>query len=407
MFERQTLSKLKIYTASETSLDVEAQAFVDESNNTLIFVKQDGDWSLFKSGQDVYKDLKSTFTSISLDENRSGIVLLIVDNSLLYDLSNGYLLSSNGDLTAQSDYSDELPLSTIYYYLYNNTYIDGELQSHSKVEWTYGNKQISLELGFGINIGVGDIKLIPFNQSYAVQLSQEQKVYYTLQGYLLEQIEGQDFYVGEPLIVSTYESLGVSVPGGVSVLQNNAKFTTEVGQEIIVTEYVYVRKNLANNWYSTLSNVGETTFTGKMSYIDFTTDDSNTTSGEKKTANATVVIKRDIVGDDGSGTFSFIEKVTTTLEGVEGIDGNVGSVYSIQEYTWTFDTSTNIIQYFDADSISSISNVDLNYDRYSSYGYELNVSGTDFASTAIVTGTTTFDVVFGNLTCAMVQSKSE
>ena len=176
IFERQTLSKLETYTASDSSLDVEAQAFVDESNNTLIFVKQDGDWSLFKSGQDVYNDLnKSTLTSISLFKNNSGIMLLIVDNSLLYDLSNGYLLDTNNDCEAQSEYSDDLPLSTIYYYLYNNTYVNGELQSHSKVEWTYGNKQISLELDFGINIG--DIKLIPFNQNYAVQLSEEQKVY--------------------------------------------------------------------------------------------------------------------------------------------------------------------------------------------------------------------------------------
>ena len=399
MFERQTLSKLKIYTASETSLDVEAQAFVDESNNTLIFVKQNDDWSLFKSGQDVYSDLKSAMTEMALSKNGSGVILLRVD-SLLYDISNGYCLDTDGNLTVQSDYSNDLPLSTIHYYMYKNTYVNGELQPHSKVEWNYGDKKISLELDFGIN--TNEITLIPFNKSYAVQLSQEQKVYYTLQGYLLEQIEDQALWVGEPLIVSTYESLGVSVPGGVSVLYNNAKFTTEVGQEIIVTEYVYVRKNLANNWYSTLSNVTETTFTGKMSYI--AGEGSNATI---EAANATVVIKRDIVGDDGFGTFSFVETVTTTLEGVAGMDGNVGSVYSIQEYTWTFDTSTNIIQYFDADSISD-SNVDLNYDRYLLYGYdELNVSGTAFASTVIDTGTTTFDVVFGNLICTSVQSKSE
>ncbi len=396
IFERQTLSKLETYTASDSSLDVEAQAFVDESNNTLIFVKQDGDWSLFKSGQDVYNDIKSTMTDMALSKNGSGVILLRVD-SLLYDISNGYRFNMDDDLTAQSDYSDLLPLSTIYYYLYDNTYIDGELQSHSKVEWTYGNKQISLELDFGINIG--DIKLIPFNQNYAVQLSEEQKVYYTLEGYLLEQIEGQILYVGEDVEVSTYKSLGVSVPGGVSVLQNNAKFTTEFGEERIVSEYVYVRHNLANDWYNGdngLSDIGETTFTGTMSYIDGEGEDATIAE-----ANATVVIKRDIVGDDGSGTFSFVETVTTTLDGVAGMDGNVGSVYSIQEYTWTFDTSTNLIQYFDTNSFSDVAP---NYNRYSPYGIYISsdeIKGTDFASAVIVVGQSTFDVVFGNLSCTV------
>ena len=202
-------------------------------------------------------------------------------------------------------------------------------------------------------------------------------------------------YVGEDVEVSTYKSLGVSVPGGVSVLQNNAKFTTEFGEERIVSEYVYVRHNLANDWYSKLSDIGETTFTGTMSYIDGEGEDATIAE-----ANATVVIKREIV-DNVEGKFAFKETLTISLEGVEGIDGTVGGVYSTQNYTWTFDTSTNLIQYFDT---SSFSDVAPNYNRYSPYGIYISsdeIKGTDFASAVIVVGQSTFDVVFGNLSCTV------
>ena len=372
IFERTTLNALTKYTA--TSNNVEAEVYVYDDNNIVIFVNQNAMWTLFKSGQDVYKDLgdQIDFDSIALTTTPSGVIALQIDN-LYYDISNGYIFDTNAGViegTANSAYSDETLSYSQYYY--NPTFVNDEKLSYTKVEWEYNGGTISVEL----DIGVDSVSLIPFNSDYAIQFTGgATSRYYTRSGY---EITGT---VGNSITLSGYSSMGVNVPTGVYILKNNAQFTTAWGETITVKEYVYVRRNVEENWWSDLSTSTTASFTYEQTY-------------EGETAEVTNTISRGNVAKS-ENTVTFSETITTKS----------GEQSTSVTYNWSFDASTDLIKYYSADLL--VESPDTKYNRYDELGYTDwdTTNNTDFnnhfANTVIVISRggakTKLDVVFGEL----------
>ena len=382
IIERTTLHSLtyKVLTTSDNSDKTEAHLYFDNNSNViLIFIKQNGDYKLLKSGEDVYNDLGYKLDLdtmiLSLKKNSAGIMTLLVDNPV-YDISNGFWLNSSGTNIANSDYSS----NTLNYkwYLYNDTHVNGEKKSHTKIEWTYDGEDIVLELDFALSLTDENpgIKLIPFNGSYAIKIPQNH--YYTLRGY---KISGT---VGEVLSQEgTYTSLGVSVPKGIYVLKNNATVTTDSG-DITVNEYVYARHNTDENWYSGLGNKTET--------FEYTTDDGVSVS-DTITRSAVTINTEDNIA-------TFTETVEKTTVGEDGTEQK-----STITYNWTFDASKEYMKFFKVEAFLGIT---IGYNRYSDEGYAWNINESSaFASTVIKLPITQIsdeeyailllDVVFGEM----------
>ncbi len=400
IFERTTLNALTKYTA--TSGNIEAEVYVYEDNNIVIFVSQNAMWTLFKSGHDVYNDLINLSTSASTDfvcvefstvsqKITLGLYYQYSETEgnlgVVYDISNGYKFRGVTQDTAKSIYSSETLPYTMY--AYDSTYINGSQLSYTKVEWEYNGRTISVEL----DIDVDSVSLIPFNSDYAIQFTDgTDSRYYTRSGY---KITGT---VGTEIILSGYKSLGVNVPAGVYVLKNNASFTN--GSETFkVEEYVYVRYNVTEDWWRDLETSTTASFTYEQTY-------------DGETAEVTDTISRGNVTQSGN-TVTFSETITTE-------SGEQSTSFT---YNWSFDASTNLIKYYSADSL--VDSPSTNYNRYSELGYSSwDTTKTDFinhfANTAIIinygtitvtekdpetgtetqytySGTIELDVVFGEL----------
>lgn len=389
IFERTTLNALTKYTA--TSNNVEAEVYVYDDNNIVIFVNQNAMWTLFKSGQDVYKDLgdQIDFDSIALTTTPSGVIALQID-SLYYDISNGYIFDTNAGViegTANSAYSDETLSYSQYYY--NPTFVNDEQLSYTKIEWDELKSEDDDKDFVELDIGVDSVSLIPFNSDYAIQFTGgATSRYYTRSGYEITGIpdsngESTTPIVGQEINLSGYSSMGVNVPTGVYVLANNAQFTTAWGETITVKEYVYVRHNVTGNWWSALSTSTTASFTYEQTY-------------EGETAEVTDTISRSRGNVTQSGdTVTFSETINTES------NGQSTSV----TYNWSFDASENLVQYYSADSL--VESPDTKYNRYDELGYSSwnttnNKNFNDhFANTVIVISRggakTKLDVVFGVL----------
>ncbi len=386
IFERTTLNKLTKYTA--TSDNVEAEVYVYEDNNIVIFVNQNAMWTLFKSGQDVYDDLINLSTSASTDfvhvefstvsqEITLGLYYQYSETEgnlgVVYDISNGYKFRGVTQDNAESIYSSETLPYTMY--AYDSTHINGSQLSYTKVEWEHNGRTISVELD--IRVISDDISLIPFNSDYAIQFTDgTDSRYYTRSGY---KITGT---VGTEIILSGYKSLGVNVPIGVYVLENNASFTN--GSETFkVEEYVYVRYNVTEDWWRDLETSTTASFTYEQTY-------------DGETAEVTDTISRgNVTESDENTTVTFSETITTK-------SGEQSTSFT---YNWSFDASTDLIKYYSADSL--VVSPSTNYNRYSALGF----TGWDttknkdfnnyFANTVIAVSRggaiTILDVVFGEL----------
>ena len=374
----------------------------NEDNNIVIFVNQKDMWTLFKSGQDVYDDLINLPTSASTDfvhvefstvsqEITLGLYYQYSETEgnlgVVYDISNGYKFRGVTQDTAESIYSSETLPYTMY--AYDSTHINGSQLSYTKVEWEHNGRTISVEL----DIGVDSVSLIPFNSDYAIQFTDgTDSRYYTRSGY---EITGT---VGDSITLSNYKSLGVNVPAGVYVLENNASFTN--GSETFkVKEYVYVRYNVTEDWWRDLITESEASFTYEQTY-------------EGETAEVTDTISRGNV-TESENTVTFSETITTK-------SGEQSTSFT---YNWSFDASTDLIKYYSADSL--VDSPSTNYNRYSALGFTgWDTTKTDFinhfANTAIIinygtitvtekdpetgtetqytySGTIELDVVFGEL----------
>ena len=385
IFERTTLNALTKYTA--TSNNVEAEVYVYDDNNIVIFVNQNAMWTLFKSGQDVYKDLgdQIDFDSIALTTTPSEVIALQIDN-LYYDISNGYIFDTNAGViegTANSAYSDKTLTYSQYYY--NPTFVNDEQLSYTKVEWEYNGGTISVEL----DIGVDSVSLIPFNSDYAIQFTGgATSRYYTRSGYKIT--TGTTGTVGTEIILSGYSSMGVEVPKGVYILENNASFTTAWGETITVVEYVYIRRNVTgNNWWSDLSTSTTASFTYEQTYEGETAEVKDTISRKNVTQSGNTVTVSETINTESNGQSTSVT------------------------YNWSFDANENLVQYYSADSTVSPGI----YNRYSDLGYSSwdTTNNTDFnnhfANTVIVISRggaiTKLDVVFGELAYEIQEDETQ
>ena len=368
ILERQTLTK--ITQSLIASGNNSAHIYVLEDNNINIFIKQNGEWTLFKAEKDVYKDLERVmFTKAEITQDNNITVLRLYKNDyeyINYDISNGYILAGKGSATMTSKYSTQtMEYDVISYYA---TTVNDVGQTITTVGWKYNNKNVSLNLSFGLN--TSDVELIPFNEDYAIKLSNN--IYYTRSGY---QISG---VIGDEMILDDYSSLGVGVPSGISILVNNASFTIDNGETILVKEYVYVRYNLNANWYSELNDPVNQSFKYEVD------NDGNSVTVQDTVSRGDVVVNNNIA--------SFTETIVTSSGG-DGIP---------TKYVWSFDTSVNLIKYYQSDSL--VVSPENDYNRYADLDYEnwgrLQV-GSPLASTVIsITNggaVTNLDVVFGDL----------
>ena len=371
VFERGTLEKLALYTAvDQSNITIEAQVFVYENHNVVVFVKQYGEWKLLKGGQDVYLDLNrmsTNFVHVALVTNSVGTMLELyyrydgIDNAgAVYDISNGYRFQATSSATATSIYSDVTLDYTII--LYYPTYTNSISMSHTKVIWQYRGQTISLNLAFGVD----GASLVPFNNDFAIGfVSGATTRYYTRNGY---EIIGT---VGGSISLIGTTSMGVSAPSGAYLLFNNASFTTS-NETVKVVEYVQVRYNVAQNWYSTLDSQMSTQFSEN--------GETDTLSRENVTLSANRV--------------TFTETISTQ-------NGNETETVT---YNWSFDASPNMIKYYAADVI--VQSPEPYYNRYSMFGYDWNITSnsvfeTYFANSIILVSKggaiTKLDVVFGEL----------
>ncbi len=381
-YERNTLERITRYTAIHANDNtINAEIFVYDNNDIIIFVMINGVWELFKSGQDVYLDLNNgstDFVHIAISENDNIKVLELysrydeVDRvGISYDISNGFRYLNTSTSTAISTYSTETLNYAIY--TYNSVHINGILQSYTKVEWLYNGQNVSL--GFDVAIETSNAVLVPFNYDYAIGfLSGSSRIYYTRSGYKISGI------VGGELTLSNLRSLGVRVPRGLSLLYNIASIETPQGTSSI-SEYVYIRHNISSNWYASLATNNEVTFTYNRDYEGHSTTIVDTLSRGNTTLNGNNV--------------TFSEVINTSISDSE----------STVTYLWSFDASSNLIKYFPSDTIDNAPQD--NYNRYSDLGYEAwNISDNTFVnyfSNIIIPITRNgnmigwFDTIFGEM----------
>ena len=366
-FERETLLSIDYFSANFG--DVEAQVYVDSSNHVVVLVKNNGEWATLKDkNTDVYLDFGGSgdleLTNVTVMDKGGVTVVRLSQNgtNLDYDITNGYILASVVAQQASSRYSDQ----TLDYtkYNYDTTYINGIESQITKIIYD----TVTLEVNFGVN----SVELIPFNNDYAIRLTDATNLtddgtnnaYFTMRAG--NEISGT---VGEEQEISS--SLGVQVPnGGVYVLLNNATILIN-NDNIAVTEYVYIRNTEDTNWYSGLND--------GFSIVYESTDEEGTTQ----------TISR------AQGTCTTTDGYTTFTERLVTTTGS-GSVTVV--YNWSF-RSGKVVEYYQVSRLSDLVN---NYNRYTSLGL---VAGTTSGETSniqqsvfVLDGGRVLDVVFGMMT---------